>query len=380
MKKILIVFGTRPEAIKMAPLVKKLEVTPEFETRVCVTGQHKEMLSQVLSIFDIEPHHDLEIMKKNQDLYDITSNIMLGMREVLKKENPDLVLVHGDTSTSSVAALAAFYERIPVGHVEAGLRTNNIYSPWPEEMNRRITGQIATYHFAPTPMAFDNLRKENITEDNIVITGNTVIDALLTVTKRIDENEKLTQEINQSLAEKGYEITQREFVLITGHRRENLGEGFVNICKAISELAEKYPQFDFVYPVHLNPKVQEPVYKYLSDKSNVFLIAPIEYVQFVGLMSKSYLVLTDSGGIQEESPSLGKPVLVMRDTTERPEAIASGTAKLVGTNPEIIIENVSRLIEDKPYYNQIANLQNPYGDGKASEKIINFIKDKILVD
>ena len=374
--KILTIFGTRPEAIKIAPLVKELEKTKEFESKVCITAQHREMLDQVLKIFDIKPDYDLNIMKPNQDLYDITSNILLGMKDVLNDFKPNLVLVHGDTTTTFATTLASFYQKIDVGHIEAGLRTGNIYSPWPEEANRKLTGVLAKYHFAPTLTAKENLLKENIKEKNIIITGNTVIDALFLALGKIKKNKKLQQEIFKKFSFP-LSVIDSKFILITGHRRENFGNGFINICESIRELAIKYPEINFIYPVHLNPNVQKPVNKILSNVSNIYLIEPLDYLPFVYLMSKSYLILTDSGGIQEEAPSLGKPVLVMRDTTERPEAVKAGTVKLVGTNKEKIIDEVSKLIEKKEEYKKMSQAYNPYGDGKSSKKIINFLKEKL---
>jgi len=381
MRKILIVFGTRPEAIKMAPLIHKLRIeNGELRIKVCVTAQHRQMLDQVLEIFDIKPNYDLDIMKKNQDLYDITSNILLGMKKVLNDFKPDLVLVHGDTTTTFATTLASFYQKIDVGHVEAGLRTGNIYSPWPEEANRKLTATLAKYHFAPTNTAKENLLKEGIKEENIIVTGNTVIDALFLALNKIkqDKNleEKIVNKINSKISTHSSLLTTH-YILITGHRRENFGEGFINICEAIKELAIKYPNFNFIYPVHLNPNVRKPVNEILSNLKNVFLIEPLDYLPFVYLMSKSYLILTDSGGIQEEAPSLGKPVLVMRDTTERPEAIKAGTVKLVGTNKERIINEVSKLIEDKQEYDKMSKFYNPYGDGKASKRIVEFLKGLI---
>ncbi len=380
-KKILIVFGTRPEAIKMAPVVKAFQNEKDnFDTRVCVTAQHREMLDQVLRIFEIVPDYDLNIMKAGQDLYDISARVLLEMRPVLREYRPDVVLVHGDTTTSSMAALAAFYEQIPVGHVEAGLRTHNIYSPWPEEINRQITGRIATYHFAPTELAKKNLLNENVKPENIFVTGNTVIDALFFALDKIKGSESLQVELKNKIEGFGYpnierlDQNERKLILITGHRRENFGEGFVNMCEAMKEIALKNPQFDLVYPVHLNPNVQKPVHEILGNISNIYLIQPLEYLPFLFLMEKSYLVLTDSGGIQEEAPSLGKPVLVMRDTTERPEAVDAGTVKLVGTNYDLIVKEVSRLLDDGAYYKSMAQAHNPYGDGLACERIIEFIK------
>ena len=383
MKKIMLVFGTRPEAIKMAPLVKEFQKYPEqFQTIVCVTGQHREMLDQVLHIFEITPDYDLNIMKQGQDLYDVTARVLTGMRDVLKETNPDIVLVHGDTTTSTAAAWAAFYQQIPVGHVEAGLRTHDIYSPWPEEMNRQITGRIATYHFSPTPLSRQNLLDEGICDEKITVTGNTVIDALYVVVERIKNDKILDFGLNCSLIKAGYDVDRlnegRKLVLITGHRRENFGEGFINICKAIKALVEKYPDVDFVYPMHLNPNVRKPIREVfggdLSDLKNMFLIEPLEYLSFVYLMEKSTIVLTDSGGIQEEAPGLGKPVLVMRNTTERPEALEAGTVKLVGTNSEKIIEETSRLLDDLENYKMMSKAINPYGDGKACERIIRSVR------
>ena len=381
-KKILLVFGTRPEAIKMAPLVKALQAQPEqFKTIVCVTAQHRQMLDQVLHIFDITPDYDLDIMKPNQDLYDITSRVLLGMRDVLKEAQPDVVLVHGDTTTSTAAALAAFYQQIPVGHVEAGLRTHNIYSPWPEEMNRQITGRITTHHFAPTPLAKQNLLNENVHEDQIIVTGNTVIDALYMVVDKIKHDAELQKGLSNILREAGYDTSRlesnRRLVLITGHRRENFGEGFISMCTAIRDLAAKYPNVDFVYPMHLNPNVRRPIHEVfgedLTQHANLFFIEPLEYLSFVYLMEKSTIVLTDSGGIQEEAPGLGKPVLVMRDTTERPEALESGTVHLVGTNYEKIVTEVSTLLDDAEAYERMSQAVNPYGDGHACERICKYL-------
>ena len=380
MKKILLVFGTRPEAIKMAPLVKKLQEMPEeFQTVVCVTGQHREMLDQVLRLFDITPEYDLNIMKPNQDLYDITSRILLGMRDVLEEVLPDIVLVHGDTTTSMAAALAAFYQQIPVGHVEAGLRTGNIYSPWPEEMNRLITGRITTHHFSPTPLAKENLLREHVDEKQIIVTGNTVIDALQMVVKRLDEDKALANEVAAKINQMGYDVQRldgnRRMVLITGHRRENFGEGFLNICHAIKHLAEQYKDVDFVYPMHLNPNVRKPVLEILGEKAeNVFLIEPLDYLPFVYMMQHSTLILTDSGGVQEEAPGLGKPVLVMRDTTERPEAVEAGTVLLVGTNREKIEQGVSMLLDDLETYRRMSEAVNPYGDGNACNRIVDRLR------
>ena len=380
MKKILLVFGTRPEAIKMAPLVKKLQAMPEeFQTIVCVTGQHREMLDQVLRLFDITPDYDLNIMKPNQDLYDITSRILLGMRDVLNEVQPDIVLVHGDTTTSMAAALAAFYQQIPVGHVEAGLRTGNIYSPWPEEMNRLMTGRISTVHFSPTPLAKQNLLQEHVDEAKIVVTGNTVIDALQMVVERLKNDEQLAGEVKKKVLNMGYDVNRlsedRRLVLITGHRRENFGEGFLNICHAIKNLSEKYPNVDFVYPMHLNPNVRKPVLEILGEGAdNVFLIEPLDYLPFVYMMQHSTLILTDSGGVQEEAPGLGKPVLVMRDTTERPEAVEAGTVLLVGTNREKIEQGVSMLLDDADCYRRMSEAVNPYGDGLACERIAEALR------
>ena len=376
----MLVFGTRPEAIKMAPLVKEFQKYPkEFETIVCVTGQHREMLDQVLHIFDIRPDYDLNIMKQGQDLYDVTTRVLMGMRDVLKESRPDLVLVHGDTTTSTASALAAFYLQIPVGHSEAGLRTHNIYSPWPEEMNRLLTGRIATYHFAPTLLSRQNLLQENVADEKITVTGNTVIDALYWVVQKIKENKTLARELENILAKSGYTVSRltqgKKLVLITGHRRENFGDGFISICKAIKSLSEKYPEVDFVYPMHLNPNVRKPIQEVFgeSQKANMFFIEPLEYLSFVYLMEKSAIVLTDSGGIQEEAPGLGKPVLVMRDTTERPEALEAGTVKLVGTDYDKIVNEVSGLLDSREYYEKMSKAVNPYGDGKACCKIIEAL-------
>ena len=402
MKKVMLVFGTRPEAIKMAPLVKAFEqYTEDFETIVCVTGQHRQMLDQVLGLFEIVPDYDLNIMKQGQDLYDVTSRVLLGMRDVLREVQPDVVLVHGDTTTSTAAALAAFYQQIPVGHVEAGLRTHNIYSPWPEEMNRQITGRIATYNFSPTPLSRQNLLEEKVSEASITVTGNTVIDALYWVVDKIKGDERLSAELKGVLADAGYNVERlsvngqrstvngrqaRRLVLITGHRRENFGDGFIHMCTAIRDLVQKYPDVDFVYPMHLNPNVRKPIQEVFTgldslstgegwgEAGNMFFIEPLEYLSFVYLMEKSTLVLTDSGGIQEEAPGLGKPVLVMRDTTERPEALEAGTVKLVGTNYDRIVNEVSQLLDDAAYYDAMSKAVNPYGDGKACERIVNFIK------
>lgn len=374
----MLVFGTRPEAIKMAPLVKEFQKHPDkFQTIVCVTGQHRQMLDQVLEIFDIKPDYDLNIMKQGQDLYDVTARVLTGMREVLSEAKPDVVLVHGDTTTSTAAALAAFYQQIPVGHVEAGLRTHNIYSPWPEEMNRQITGRIATYHFAPTPLSRENLIAEGIATDKITVTGNTVIDALYMVIDKIKCDSDLDSKLNAELKSAGYDVDRlangRKMVLITGHRRENFGDGFISMCRAIKALTEKYPDVDFVYPMHLNPNVRRPIHEVFGENltglGNMFFIEPLEYLSFVYLMEKSTIVLTDSGGIQEEAPGLGKPVLVMRDTTERPEALEAGTVKLVGTDYDKIINEVSRLLDDANYYDNMSRAVNPYGDGNACQRI-----------
>ena len=383
MKKILLVFGTRPEAIKMAPLVKEFQKYPDkFKTIVCVTGQHREMLDQVLRIFEIVPDYDLNIMKQGQDLYDVTSRVLLGMRDVLKEVLPDIVLVHGDTTTSTAAALAAFYQQIPVGHVEAGLRTHNIYSPWPEEMNRQLTGRIATYHFAPTPLSKQNLLAENVKPEQIAVTGNTVIDALYMVVDKIKSNKELDKELEEILLRSGYDVNRlsdgKKLVLITGHRRENFGDGFISMCKAIQTLTQKYPDVDFVYPMHLNPNVRKPIHEVfgedLSHLGNMFFIEPLEYLSFVYLMEKSTIVLTDSGGIQEEAPGLGKPVLVMRDTTERPEALEAATVKLVGTDFDKIVNEVSALLENRECYERMSKAVNPYGDGKACGRIVEHLQ------
>lgn len=380
----MLVFGTRPEAIKMAPLVKEFQKqSDQFQIIVCVTGQHREMLDQVLTLFDIKPDYDLNIMKQGQDLYDITSRILLGMRDVFSQIIPDLVLVHGDTTTSTATALAAFYKQIPVGHIEAGLRTHNIYSPWPEEMNRQITGRIATYHFAPTPLSRQNLLNEGIHQERILVTGNTVIDALYWVVEKIKENQQLGASIEKNIKSVGYDTERlknntRKLVLITGHRRENFGDGFLNICKAIKTLSEKYPEVDFVYPMHLNPNVRKPIQEVFGDEylDNMFFIEPLDYLPFIYLMEKSFIVLTDSGGIQEEAPGLGKPVLVMRDTTERPEALEAGTVKLVGTDYQKIVDEVSTLLAKEVCYEQMSKAINPYGDGKACERIVSNLSDK----
>ena len=379
----MLVFGTRPEAIKMAPLVKEFQKYPEqFKTIVCVTGQHREMLDQVLNIFEITPDYDLNIMKQGQDLYDVTARVLVGMRDVLKDAQPDVVLVHGDTTTSTASALAAFYQQIPVGHVEAGLRTHNIYSPWPEEMNRLITGRIATYHFSPTPLSKENLLKENVAESAITVTGNTVIDALYMVVDKIKKNSTLSDELAALLKTAGYDTSRlangKKLVLITGHRRENFGDGFINMCTAIKDLTQKYPDVDFVYPMHLNPNVRKPIHEVfgedLSNLGNMFFIEPLEYLSFVYLMEQSNIVLTDSGGIQEEAPGLGKPVLVMRDTTERPEALEAGTVKLVGTDYNKIVSEVSRLLDDSEYYDAMSKAVNPYGDGLSCGRVVETLR------
>lgn len=399
MKRILLVFGTRPEAIKMCPLVKEFQKHPEsFETVVCVTGQHREMLDQVLQIFDVKPDYDLNIMKQGQDLYDVTARVLIGMRDVLDTVKPDVVLVHGDTTTSMAAAMAAFYRQIPVGHVEAGLRTHNLYSPWPEEMNRQVTGRIAEYDFAPTPLSRQNLLDEGVSEEKITVTGNTVIDALQMVVKRIKDDAELSDKLKQNLLNAGYDVSRldsftdqrssrndtdlsfrakrRNLVLITGHRRENFGEGFISMCTAIRDLARKYPEVDFVYPMHLNPNVRKPIKQIFGDekRDNLFFIEPLDYLDFVYLMSRSYIVLTDSGGIQEEAPGLGKPVLVMRDTTERPEALDAGTVRLVGTDYDKIMNEVSALLDDRNHYETMSHAVNPYGDGKACPRIVDKLK------
>lgn len=381
----MLVFGTRPEAIKMAPLVKEFQSRKdEFETVVCVTGQHREMLDQVLSLFEIIPDYDLNIMKQGQDLYDVTSRVLLGMRDVLKESRPDVVLVHGDTTTSTAAALAAFYQQIPVGHVEAGLRTGNIYSPWPEEMNRLITSRIAEFNFSPTPLSRENLLKENVPDSKITVTGNTVIDALYVVVDKIRNNDSLRCDLKSSLKKAGYDVGRldgdRKLVLITGHRRENFGTGFISMCTAIKDLSLKYPEVDFVYPMHLNPNVRKPIHEVFGENleglGNMFFIEPLEYLSFVFLMSQSDIVLTDSGGIQEEAPGLGKPVLVMRDTTERPEALDAGTVKLVGTSYDRIMSEVSMLLEDREYYLSMSEAVNPYGDGLACGRICDVLATK----
>ncbi len=379
MEKVMLVFGTRPEAIKMAPLVKEFQKHPDkFQTIVCVTGQHRQMLDQVLDLFEIKPDYDLNIMKQGQDLYDVTARVLTGMRDVLKEAQPDVVLVHGDTTTSTAAALAAFYQQIPVGHVEAGLRTHNIYSPWPEEMNRQITGRIAEYDFAPTPLSRANLLAEGVEEKKITVTGNTVIDALYWVVDKIKNTPSLNDKLTKELVKAGYDTGRlsdgKKLVLITGHRRENFGDGFISMCRAIKALTEKNPDVDFVYPMHLNPNVRKPIHEVFGENleglGNMFFIEPLEYLSFVFLMEKSNIVLTDSGGIQEEAPGLGKPVLVMRDTTERPEALEAGTVKLVGTDYDMIVNEVSALLDDPEHYDAMSKAVNPYGDGKACERII----------
>ncbi|GHT14445.1 UDP-N-acetyl glucosamine 2-epimerase [Bacteroidia bacterium] len=376
MKKILLVFGTRPEAIKMAPLVKEFQKYPEkFDTKVCVTGQHRQMLDQVLEVFDIQPDYDLNIMAPNQDLYDITSKVLLGMRDVLKSFQPEIVFVHGDTTTSMAATIAAFYQQIKVAHVEAGLRTYNLYSPWPEEMNRQLTDRLCDYCFAPTEMSKNNLLQEKIDESKIYVTGNSVIDALLMAVDIIKTKPSLQEKIVTEIEEKGYKPQEnKKYILVTGHRRENFGDGFLQICKALKEIAVAHPEMDIVYPVHLNPNVQKPVYELLADVPNIYLISPLDYLPFVYMMQHSYLILTDSGGVQEEAPSLGKPVLVMRNTTERPEAVEAGTVKLVGTDVEAIVENVELLLKDQGLYNQMSEAHNPYGDGRACERIVLTMK------
>lgn len=381
MKKIMLVFGTRPEAIKMAPLVKEFQKYPEkYQTIVCVTGQHRQMLDQVLSLFEITPDYDLNIMKQGQDLYDVTARILTGMRDVLNECIPDMVLVHGDTATSTAAALSAFYKQIPVGHVEAGLRTHDIYSPWPEEMNRQLTGRIATLHFSPTETSRGNLLKEAVDDKNISVTGNTVIDALHMVVNKIKNDASLEKELIDYIGTLGYDVNRlsggRRLVLVTGHRRENFGDGFMNICNALKDLAEKYPDVDFLYPMHLNPNVRRPINDVFGDMShgNVFFIEPVEYLYFVYLMTRSYVILTDSGGIQEEAPSLGKPVLVMREVTERPEALEAGTIRLVGTNRRLIVDETSKFIDDAAYYAANQRIANPYGDGTACRRILSAIE------
>ena len=385
MKKVMLVFGTRPEAIKMCPLVKEFQKhRDEFETIVCVTGQHREMLDQVLTIFDVKPDYDLNIMKQGQDLYDVTARVLTGMRDVFKACRPDVLLVHGDTTTSTAAALAAFYQQIPVGHVEAGLRTHNIYSPWPEEMNRQVTGRIAEYNFAPTPLSQKNLLEEKA-QGKIYVTGNTVIDALHMVVEKLKDDADLAKEQNNILLQAGYDVNRlnagKKLVLITGHRRENFGDGFIRMVTAMKDLSEKYPEVDFVYPMHLNPNVRKPIHEVFGEdltRSNFFFIEPLQYLEFVHLMSKATIVLTDSGGIQEEAPGLGKPVLVMRDTTERPEALASGTVHLVGTDYDKIVNEVSTLLDDSAAYEAMSHAVNPYGDGKACSRIVEVLSGKTM--
>lgn len=375
MKKILLVFGTRPEAIKMAPLVKALQKDSEhFETKICVTAQHRQMLDQVLEVFDIVPEYDLNIMAPNQDLYDITSRVLVGLRDVLDDFAPDIVLVHGDTTTSMAASLAAFYRQIPVGHVEAGLRTYNMLSPWPEEMNRQVTDRMCTYYFAPTEKSRQNLLRENVHATKIHVTGNTVIDALLMAVDIIEKKPHVKTAIEDELRDKGYAMGNRPYILVTGHRRENFGEGFLNICKAIRQIAEEHPEMDIVYPVHLNPNVQKPVYELLSGTPNIYLVKPLDYLPFVYAMQHSTLLLTDSGGVQEEAPSLGKPVLVMRETTERPEAVEAGTVRLVGTDVAAIVGNVQELLHDPEVYRKMSESYNPYGDGHACERIVDALR------
>ena len=383
MKTVMLVFGTRPEAIKMCPLVKELKKNVQwFKTVVCVTGQHREMLDQVLKIFEVTPDYDLNIMKQGQDLYDVTARVLIGMRDIFREVQPDIVLVHGDTTTSTVAAIAAFYQQIPVGHVEAGLRTHNIYSPWPEEMNRQITGRIASYNFCPTSLSEKNLIEERAI-GKIYVTGNSVIDALHMVVDKLNSDKALATEQEEVLREAGYDVTRlrggRKLVLITGHRRENFGDGFINICSAIRDLKNKYPKVDFVYPMHLNPNVRKPIHEIFGDDlgnfGNMFFIEPLQYLEFVYLMEKSTIVLTDSGGIQEEAPGLGKPVLVMRDTTERPEALEAGTVKLVGTDYDKIVGEVSALLDDPVYYDRMSKAVNPYGDGKACGRIHSHLNN-----
>jgi UDP-N-acetylglucosamine 2-epimerase (non-hydrolysing) len=379
MKKILLVFGTRPEAIKMAPLVKEFQKdTVNFETKVCVTAQHREMLDQVLDLFDIVPNYDLNLMKPGQDLYDITANVLLGMKDVLSDFKPDIVLVHGDTTTTSATSLSAFYQQIKIGHVEAGLRTGDLSSPFPEEANRQMTGVLANYHFAPTATSEENLLRENKDKKSVIVTGNTVIDALLLALDKIKNDKDLESQIVNQLLKLNYQIkNDKKIILVTGHRRENHGQGFINICSALKEIALENPTMDIVYPVHLNPNVQKPVREMLSDVKNIYLIEPLQYEQFIYLMDKSYFIITDSGGVQEEAPSLGKPVLVMRDTTERPEAIEAGTVKLVGTNTELIVKEAQKVISDKIEYNKMSKAHNPYGDGNSSKRIVDFIKENI---
>lgn len=380
MKKVLLVFGTRPEAIKMAPLVKAFEKEKNIISKVCVTAQHREMLDQVLEMFDIKPDYDLNIMKSGQDLFDITANVLLGLKDVLNDFNPDVVFVHGDTTTTSASSLAAFYKKIKVAHVEAGLRTHNIYSPWPEEANRQMTSVLANYHFAPTPTSKENLLRENKSEKDILVTGNTVIDALFLALDKIEKNSELKDKILNKISTQYTIKKERRIILVTGHRRENFGDGFINICEALKTLAINNPTIDIVYPVHLNPNVQKPVKEILSHISNVHLIEPLQYESFIYMMNKAYFIITDSGGVQEEAPSLGKPVLVMRDTTERPEAVRAGTVKLVGTNKQTIIKEAQELLDDNIAYQKMSKAHNPYGDGKACEKIVRFIMEGRIND
>jgi len=377
-KKILLVFGTRPEAIKMAPLVKAFQEQQQvFQTKVCVTAQHREMLDQVLSLFEIRPDFDLNIMQPDQDLYDITCNILQGMKGVFTSYRPDIIFVHGDTTTTFAVSLAAFYEKIAVGHIEAGLRTGNIYSPWPEEANRKLTSQLTTYHFAPTQQSQANLLKEDVAPEKIVVTGNTVIDALLLIRNRLETDAPFREQVQKSIKKKGFDPESAEFILVTGHRRENFGQGFIDICTALKTIAQDRPNINIVYPVHLNPNVLKPVNELLGVLKNVYLIAPLQYEAFIYLMSLSKLIITDSGGVQEEAPSLGKPVLVMRDTTERPEAVDAGTVKLVGTNVQRIVCETSKLLDNRQAYDSMAKAHNPYGDGKACERILNFMKNLV---
>ena len=376
MKKILIVFGTRPEAIKMAPLVKEFQKNKDhFETKVCVTAQHREMLDQVLDLFQITPDYDLNIMKPGQDLYDVTSNILLKIKPVLEEFNPDVVLVHGDTATTFATSLAAYYQKIKIGHVEAGLRTGDLYSPWPEEGNRRLVGVLTDYHFSPTNTSKNNLLNEGVSESSVFVTGNTVIDALQLVVNRIKDDESLRLKIENTIFQSGFQELSSKFILVTGHRRENFGQGFLNICEALNVLAKNNPDINILYPVHLNPNVRKPINELLSNVSNIKLVEPFQYEEFIYLMSKSYLILTDSGGIQEEAPSLGKPVLVMRDTTERPEAVGAGTVKLVGSDQDNIIKEVQKLLNDNSEYQKMSKAHNPYGDGNTSEKILTILRD-----
>ena len=376
MKKILIVFGTRPEAIKMAPLVKEFKKdTLNFETKVCVTAQHREMLDQVLNLFQITPDYDLDIMKPSQDLYDVTSSILLKIKPVLEGFSPDVVLVHGDTATTFATSLAAYYQKIKIGHIEAGLRTGNLYSPWPEEGNRRLVGVLTDYHFSPTSTSKNNLLNEGVSESSVFVTGNTVIDALQLVVNRIKNDESLRLKIENTIFQSGFQELNSKFILVTGHRRENFGQGFLNICEALKVLAKNNPDISILYPVHLNPNVRGPVNELLSNVNNIKLVKPFQYEEFIYLMSKSYLILTDSGGIQEEAPSLGRPVLVMRDTTERPEAVEAGTVKLVGSDQDNIIKEVQKLLNDNGEYQKMSKAHNPYGDGNTSEKILNILKD-----